>query len=545
MPLLCCCHLALAVHAVRAAAAGRASALERGEDALARGEGAAAAACFAEACAGKDAAAHAAAAAACARHGVWLLAQKHAEKAAKALRKATKVPPVGHGARAGAEALSAASVGALCAQAAENLRDRAALGKLAAKAGGATAAQARRALEAMDREWSADPCAANFRANVAVLAQRDKDVMNREHDLDTGLFQTSGESGYTNVNSLQEYAFRGSARGVESVVRMGAALNYPVPDTLNFDCARPRDEPRRLALKAKFSMALPGTTPLMLAVSQCAVWHVCGGRDDHTAHLAPQFVECIKILLGLGSAVDANVHKKPAKWPRAVRDQFLDWHGGLAPLGVAVRHGMLEVCDLLLAHGAELDSDTLAEARTGSIDDGAAANRACHKWTKAELDRLLAAAALHRGKARPEPWCRCGSRLAYAKCHGFGQRLQPQGKPSPHVWRYAPGAACVCRSKKTYYDCCWKTTDYFADDCTGGLSHSVTMSRQQVGDAGMQSMQTLVENAEPDQPVFGNMTADKLSEMNVQMLRSVAAMPREQVSKLRRQGGQFGGAPIV
>ena len=107
------------------------------------------------------------------------------------------------------------------------------------------------AKEEINREYS-------YVNNKAYQTEVIPDVMNLELELDMGLMSSNACS-FTNLNWLQYSAMVGDIRLLESVVSLGAALDYPVP----------RDSPHT----SSPPMPAPtGSTALMLAVTTKAMY---------------------------------------------------------------------------------------------------------------------------------------------------------------------------------------------------------------------------------------------------------------------------------
>lgn len=72
-------------------------------------------------------------------------------------------------------------------------------------------------------------------------------------------------------------------------------------------------------------------------------------------------------------------------------------------------------------------------------------------------------------------FCRCGSRLPWKACHGGQKGFNYCLEEERLMWRYTPLARCPClNTKKSYFKCCWKSSEeYFQDDHTGVLKKNL------------------------------------------------------------------------
>lgn len=214
---------------------------------------------------------------------------------------------------------------------------------------------------------------------------------------------------FTNLNILQCAAIIGDVRMLDSLVSLGAALDYPV-----LDINDPNKPP---------SPAPAGSTALVLVCAALAiVGHTTTRHASSSGNLHPGTYVCAIRLVMLG----ANYKSKLQLPPRSLNEPHM--------VTVYRKHGLNGMTAQELA------------MRSGQANLINAMERMESEENKIALTQ-----------------CRCGSQLPWKQCHSgrlHGESpFYVQGEEGFLHWRYSPLAPCPCKlSTKTYFDCCWKQT---------------------------------------------------------------------------------------
>jgi hypothetical protein len=222
---------------------------------------------------------------------------------------------------------------------------------------------------------------------------------------------------FTNLNALHYAVVTGDITLMEEVVKLGAALDFPVSDT-NASELPPLPAP-------------PGSTALLLACAMLACYGELRRPDPNVRRAAShqddfdRICECAIQLVHLGAncQVKLRIPAKRRNAPVNPKDPVTAYR--------------------FLNFGGKTAQELAGTSRRRELI------RAIEVMQKVENVHLTQ--------------CRCGSRLPWTQCHGSpipGQsKLCIEGDDGRLQWRYSPKAWCPCNlTKKEHYKCCWFTS---------------------------------------------------------------------------------------
>lgn len=241
----------------------------------------------------------------------------------------------------------------------------------------------------------------------------------RKMDLENRLV---GHPQYPNLNIVQYAAVTGDIRLLEKAISFGAAIDFPVEE----------------------SYPVPaGATPLLLCCASLAVHSIFLrqhdlGRNPQAEMELRGCLECAKQLVRLGADCDAKLLLPPFSGNDGNSEIFLYRHCGL---------------------------------------DNKSAHDLARMSGKQKLIQLMDKYKIQENAVK-SVHCRCGSRLAWKKCHAASGKephciKDQQSGSSRLYWRLSPHANCNCgHTDKSYYRCCWKYGKATYQNDTNGKLHS-------------------------------------------------------------------------
>lgn len=217
-------------------------------------------------------------------------------------------------------------------------------------------------------------------------------------------------------------------------------------------------------------------------------------------------IEFLELLLAQGAAVDypalanppKHEHFKSSKAPRG--STALVWatsslalpaktgpHPVMFPFGIGNIENMVECCIRLVMVGADYKKKLNVPVSSSLLPNqllrqfhGMSVQQLASASGKTKL--IEAIAYMEEEDKFAGTQCRCGSRLPWNECHGFGRRnkslVSIQDDQGVVYWGCSPLLRYPCQPlvgddavaaviNKTYMDCCWNKKAHFLNDTTG------------------------------------------------------------------------------
>eukprot|EP00978_Attheya_sp_CCMP212_P028951 scaffold101273_cov43-Attheya_sp.AAC.1 len=279
---------------------------------------------------------------------------------------------------------------------------------------------------------------AEYHLSIQTIINDDEDkgmfktmLQNAKHgklDLDTCLID---HDNFSDLNALQYAAIMGDVRFLETLISLGAAIDYTENNKGPGKSAKSNSN-------SKQETKPVGATALTLAVMSLACDRIASKRFGLSSGGAMDGIRaCAVTLVRLGAKVDVTLRLSNSK-------------NQMSEISVLAK-------ELKIVNKTVKEMAVLSEEKE-LID-------AIEEMETSDEERIKLA------------YCRCGSRLPWSQCHYSEKRndhpyhTEGKCKKQRSDFRFSPVGPCQCQNtKKEYFRCCWDDTRvYFMCDTTGEI----------------------------------------------------------------------------